>query len=194
MRKVIGIVSLALLLCGCGRSHSQTNVAPVPEQTLLSSGQIVIARPIPNVSTSDELKMLGFLPIQGVHAGLWLVLDSSSGSLTLMEGESPVTSTKAEGLSHLRPGKYQVLHKQRSALWYAPDSYFSDRNIPVPGQGDKSRYRRGALGEFVVYLAKDFPLHSGPVWSPEIGGLKLPELELSRIYYKIPVGADVEVK
>ena len=190
MKKIIAFFSLAVLCAGCGRA----TLTPTPGSEMLANGQIVIARPIPKISTTDELKMFGFLPIQGVHAGAWLSLDTATSSLTLMEGDSALTTSKVEGLPQLRPGKYQVLHKQRSALWYAPDSYFSARDIPIPGQGDKSRYRRGALGEFVVYLSKDFPVHSGPVWSPDIGGLRLSELELSKIYYKIPVGADVEVK
>jgi hypothetical protein len=111
-----------------------------------------------------------------------------------MDGDSPVTVASGEGIDSLKPGQYQVLHKQRNALWYAPDQYFTERGLKVPPQGDKSRYLRGALGDFVVFINKDTPIYSGPIWTEEIGGVRLSDDEMSRLYYRMEVGVPIEVR
>jgi hypothetical protein len=111
-----------------------------------------------------------------------------------MEGDKEISVSSGEGFENLKPGTYHVLHKQRNALWYAPDSYFSSRSLPLPAQGDRSRFRRGALGEFVLYVDKETPIHSGPVWSAEVGGVRLGSADLSRMYYSLDVGAPIEVR
>jgi hypothetical protein len=132
--------------------------------------------------------------IQATHSGTWLSINSIERSIRLMSGDSVISTASGDGLDKVTPGTYQLLHKQRNALWYAPDSYFSSRNLPVPPQGDKSRFRRGALGDFVLYINKDTPIHSGPFWSTDIGGIRLEDSELSRIYYQLPVGAEIEIR
>ena len=86
------------------------------------------------------------------------------------------------------------MHKQRNPLWYAPDSYFKARLLPLPAEGDRSRFRRGALGEFVLFVDKDTPIHSGPFGSEEIGGIRLEEDDISRLYYQLELGATIRVE
>jgi hypothetical protein len=111
-----------------------------------------------------------------------------------MDGDKEVNVITGEGVEKLKPGIYQLLHKQRNALWYAPDSYFSARDLAIPAQGDRSRYRRGALGDFVLYIDKDTPIHNSPIWDDEIGGVRLDDADMSRLYYALEVGAAVEVR
>jgi hypothetical protein len=111
-----------------------------------------------------------------------------------MNGETKVLATNGEGLQSLRPGSYQVLHKQTRPVWYAPDAYFSARGLPVPPKNDGQRYRKGALGDFVVIFNKDMPLHNGPIWTQDVGGIKLSDNDLAKIYYSLEVGAPVEVR
>jgi len=111
-----------------------------------------------------------------------------------MDGASAIFSLDGEGFENLKEGIFSVLHKQRSPLWYAPDAYFTARKESVPPEGDKERYRRGALGEFAMFLDKDTPLHCGPLSLPEIGGARLDDLQFSRVYYSLPIGAVVEVR
>lgn len=170
-------------------TQQHTTNAPV-----LQEGSIVLARLMPEVSEDVPTRMLGFLPMSAVHTGVWLSIDRQRGELTLMENAETKVKAQGEGVASLAPGLYRVMHKQRSALWYAPDQYFTSRELELPPHGDRARYLRGALGEFVVFLNQDTPLHSGPVWTDEIGGVRLPEQELSRLYYLLDVGSLVEVR
>jgi lipoprotein-anchoring transpeptidase ErfK/SrfK len=111
-----------------------------------------------------------------------------------MQGETVLQTVAGQGVESLNPGKYTVEHKQRSALWYAPAEYFTSRGLPVPPEGVKERYLRGALGDFALFLDQMTPLHNGPIWSKELGGVRFDESDISRIYYQVEVGAPVEVR
>ncbi|MCO6431680.1 MAG: L,D-transpeptidase [Deltaproteobacteria bacterium] len=185
------LLVLMLGMAGCGRSHPAVTE---PDKKWLPSGQIVLSRPVPEVSSPRSLNMLGFIPIIGSPSGIWLSINLSSSELTLMEGSRVITSSKLEGGEGLSPGSYQVLHMQRSPLWYATDRYFEQRSLPVPPQGDRARFRRGALGEYAIFINKDTPIHCGPVWSEEVGGIRIPEPEMAKIYNQLQVGSVIEVK
>jgi hypothetical protein len=189
------IVLLGLILIGCSGCSSSSSAPAKQDVAWLRDGMIAISRPLPGASSIADTRALAFMPvIQATHSGTWLSISSAEKSVKLMSGDSVITSASGDGLEKVTPGTYQLLHKQRNALWYAPDSYFSSRNLTVPPQGDKSRFRRGALGDFVLYINKDTPIHSGPFWSSDIGGIRLDDSELSRIYYQLPVGAEIEIQ
>ncbi len=137
---------------------------------------------------------VGFLPNEISHQGSWLSINLMSRTISLMEGDKTLSTSQAQGLSSLKPGKYELRHKQRNPLWYAPDSYFVSRGVPVPPEGDKNRYLRGAFGDFALFIEKDLPIHCSPVWTPEIGGIQISEGDLSKMYYLLPVGAPIEVR
>jgi hypothetical protein len=202
MRKIIalGFVCVAAL-SGCSFFSSQEvengnfERAVSGSEAWLKDGMIALSRPIPEVSSIDAAVMLGFMPLpQASRVGPWVLIDTKKAELALMDGDSPVTVASGEGIDSLKPGQYQVLHKQRNALWYAPDQYFTERGLKVPPQGDKSRYLRGALGDFVVFINKDTPIYSGPIWTEEIGGVRLSDDEMSRLYYRMEVGVPIEVR
>ncbi len=154
----------------------------------------MISRPAPAPAAMEKLIALGLLPSYEAENTHWLRIDPHSQTISLMEDGKPTLVSQAQGTQLLHSGRFQLLHKQRNPLWYAPASYFEQRNLPVPPEGDKSRFRRGALGDFVLYLTKDTPIHSGPVWSEDVGGVKVDDSSLSKIYYMLPVGAIIEVK
>ncbi len=188
------IVAAFFSLSACSGSRK---IAPLQSNSnWLQDGMIAFSRPAPNVSPAMPISMLAFFPVRTSQVGSWLSIESQRGAVSLMDGDKTVSSVHAEGTIGLAPGSYQILHKQRSALWYADDNYFKARKLPIPAQNDKSRYRRGALGDFALFIGNNapVPLHSGPIWSPEIGGMRLNDDDLSRIYYQLPVGAAVEVK
>lgn len=192
----LGMCLVVAFISACAPNNKSANSVDANSDSSRSilEGSMVVARPVPPIDPSATESMLGFLPFHASQVGYWLSIDTVDRSLTLMEGANQISSVKGEGVENLRTGQYQLLHKQRSALWYAPDDYFTLRNLSIPGPGDKSRYRRGALGSFVLFLDKDTPIHDGPVWSAEIGGVKLNEPDISSIYYRLPVGAPIEVK
>lgn len=186
------LVALSAIVCGCG--HSTPRPPAETAANWLRDGMIAISRPVPSVSESPST-LLGFMPVgKQIRLGSWVSIDRASRLISIMEGDRQTAVLSGDGIDSLKPGIYRVLHKQKNALWYAPDSYFSARALPVPAQGDRSRFRRGALGEFVVYLDKTTPIHSGPVWSEEIGGARIDESELSRLYYSLDIGTQVEIR
>jgi hypothetical protein len=97
------------------------------------------------------------------------------------------------GIEQLQAGVYSIALKQRAPLWYAPTSYFENRGLNVPAEGNKERFRRGALGEYAVFLNNQAPLHSGPVDCPDIGGVQVAESDLKELFETAEVGMAVEV-
>jgi hypothetical protein len=84
--------------------------------------------------------------------------------------------------------------KQESPLWYAPDSYFERRGLPVPPPFSHTRFRRGALGPFALFLTGEIPLHSAPFWSDEVGGLRVSEEVASALFQHLPLGATIDLE
>ncbi|MCB0332981.1 MAG: hypothetical protein KDD55_05740 [Bdellovibrionales bacterium] len=183
---------IALCLSSCAQS-ANTPVDVDGQFAWQTSGSITIARPLPAVTTVMPAKMLGFLPSQSPK-GSWLSIDRTTNTVALMDGSDEVTSTHAEGLDLLEPGRFELAHKQRNPLWYAPESYFTNRQLPTPAEGDSRRYLRGALGDFALFLDADTPLHSAPFMSEEISGIRIDEQTLAKMYYSLGVGDIVLVK
>ena len=182
------IFSFFLLSCST-EVNNRTDSA-----VLITSGSLTLSGTVPLPLPVQQLSMLGFVPAPALHQGNWLNVDLKKHSISLMDGTQELSSTSGQGLAALKPGSYQVVHKQRNPLWYAPNSYFSARHLPIPAEGDATRFRRGALGDFALFLAKDLPLHSGPVWTSEIGGVQVADGDLSKIFYLLPIGAPVEIR
>ncbi|MFM1848848.1 MAG: hypothetical protein RL417_2322 [Pseudomonadota bacterium] len=197
-------------LSGCSSIFSETTpLEPPQEVAWLNDGLLAIARPVPPVASSlallssesttsapviDSASLLAFMPLPPTQIAAWLSIDTAKQTVSLMSGQQMVKSEAVGGMGSLKPGLYKVAHKQESPSWHAPDSYFTARGLPVPPEGDRARLRRGALGERALFLDKDTPLHDGPIWSSEIGGVKLNEGFLAELYAAIDVGATIEVK
>lgn len=176
----------------------------------MKDGKIVISRPapvlserlpaVPGVGLAGALpeSLLGFMPVKSDNraerAGGWLSINLKTLEINLMSGEKEIGSLSGQGVGKLSPGTYKLLHKQRQPLWHAPDSYFVTRGLPVPPNGDKARLRRGALGEYVLYLNETTPIHSGPIWSDEVGGVRMTENDLAKLYNALDIGATIEVR
>lgn len=111
-----------------------------------------------------------------------------------MDGEKTSLVAQSEGELDLKAGTYTLMHKQRAPLWYAGDSYFTNREIPVPASGDSNRYLRGALGDFALFIDRDISIHSSEIWTSEVGGLRVPEEEIRKIYYSLNVGSQIEIR
>jgi hypothetical protein len=191
----LSLVTICVVVGGSLSTSGCSSAAkPSGEKELIPDGSILISRPLPKVITGDTGVALGLIPSPQKPAGTWLSIDTAHKTVTLMEGEKVSLSATGEGINALKPGKYVLLHKQRNPLWYAPSSYFAARKLAVPAEGDKARFRRGALGDFVLYIDKEVPIHSGPIWLTDIGGVKLDDTSLSKMYYLLNVGAEVEVK
>jgi len=135
--------------------------------------------------------MSGILPATNET---WLEIDSSKKSVTLLRGEERLKSFAVEGDVGLSPGKYALQYKQHFPTWYAPNSYFEKRELSVPGEQDQSRYLKGALGEYALYPTTSVVIHSSPVWSNEIGGLRARKEALAEIFSQLSLGSSIVVK
>ncbi len=190
----LSLPAVFLFLAGCslfGSSPSEQSSAAAWKK----DGSIVLSRvaPVP-VLTESKGELLGFLPQKSRTADHWLAINKSTRTIEVMSGDQSLVSLKSEGVERLQPGRYQVIHKQKDPLWYAPNSYFTSRLLDVPAEGSRERYRKGALGDFVVYFSPDLPIHSSPVPSDEVGGVRLDGTDMPRLYYSLDIGSVVEVR
>lgn len=184
--------ALISLVTGCtGRTYRLEN-----EPNWLQSGSIAIFRQMPEIDPAALVSTtaFGFSPQEPVHPGMWLSIGRAGQTVSLMEGQQAVQTTSGHGIEKISPGTFKLLHKQRSPLWHAPDSYFLSRRLKVPPQGDRARLLRGALGDFALFITRETPIHCGPLWSEEVGGIQLDENSITKIYYSLPIGATIEVK
>ena len=194
-RKWLTILLSFAVLSGCSVfSSNNPRVAALNTEGWKESGMIVLSRTAPASLASKPAPVLGFLPMETHHKGHWLAINKEKRSISVMSGDETIVSSSAEGLEHLASGTYEVIHKQRNPLWYAPDTYFSSRLLSLPTAESRDRYRKGALGDFAIYISEDVPLHSAPFWSDEVGGVRLNNKDISRLYYSLDVGSVVEIK
>ena len=193
------LLTILMTLTSCSLFFGGGNSASLQEEpelssNLLQSGSIVIASPVPKVSSPSPIKMLGFLPTEESSKVFWLSIDRSSQKVTLMQGQKALSTSEADGIDLIPAGSYSVVHKQKSPLWYAPDSYFTARGLPLPPQGDRSRLRRGALGSMALFLDNQTPIHSGSLWTAEVGGARVNEDAISEMYQHLGLGAQIHVE
>lgn len=188
--RVILSAFLGLILSGCSASRP---VSPTSNVGL--DGVLALSRPMPLLAeVSPDASLLGFVPPAVAPAGTWLSINRREKTVSLMEGSKASITVHGDGIEQLNAGSFHLMHKQRSPLWYAPDAYFTERGLAVPPEGDRERYRRGALGEFAMFLDKDTPLHAGVVWTDDVGGVRVDENDLARLYYSLDVGSIVKIE
>lgn len=186
MKKIAEIsclVAIFTLVCGC----SKPDVI-----SFRSDGYVSINRIAPQIATPETL--LGFLPALENNSGDWLQIDTKSKKLILFEGTKKLQEAAIEGDISLKPGRYEIKHKQRSPLWYAGDDYFEARGLSVPEVGHRERYRRGALGDFALFIDSDTPIHSSPEYNKEVGGIRIDDEQMRKIYYSLDVGSVIEIR
>ena len=176
-------IILLLLVTGCATASFN----PASSETWLSDGNLALLRPVPKQNhysekTSSE-PMARMRPPEPEQSNIppHLIVHGASHSLTLsLPGSAPIT-IKAQGTYAMKPGSYAVALKQNDPLWYAPPTYFL-------------RFMRGALGNKAIFLDREIPIHSGPMWTEEIGGLRVSADDMARIFDAVTVGGQVEVQ
>jgi hypothetical protein len=202
---LLGLGAVSFFLTSC--SSSQPFNLSHPDSRYLSSGTIVLSRQITSdiVVGAGELQpattytpILGYIPpMSGILPATneaWLEINKSSKTVTLYRGSEQLKSISAQGNVPLAPGKYALQYKQRFPTWYAPDSYFQKRELKVPGEQDQSRYLKGALGEYALYPTTSMVIHSSPIWSEEIGGLRAKKEDIAELFSHLSLGSSIVVK
>jgi len=189
----------ALVLSACSFSNKPYDLTS-KGSAYLSSGTIVLSRQIPAESKQEASygPVVGYIPpMSGILPAsneLWVEVDSKNLTVILFRGEEKIGSYKAEGTVTLAPGKYALQYKQKFPTWYAPNSYFEKRALPLPQEQDRSRFMKGALGEYALYPTSGFVIHSAPFYSNDVGGLRVSEEALGGIFSQLQIGSSVIVK
>ena len=187
----LSMTAAIILVSGCSIDRR----AERADKLWLESGSISIAKTMPGAMSVPSPSMLGFMPFHLARTDeSRLAINTRDNTVTLTSGESSRTMQSQLHLSGLAPGMYKVLLKQKNPLWYAPSSYFSVRGIQTPPEGERSRYLKGALGDFAIFLDKDTAIHNSPVANEEVGGVRLARADIEAVFNSLPVGALVEIQ
>ncbi|HET7232265.1 MAG TPA: L,D-transpeptidase, partial [Longimicrobium sp.] len=99
---------------------------------------------------------------------------------------------------HTPNGVYHVTHKAREPDWIAPDWYFLEHGLRVPGQNDpKRRFTRG-LGAAAVYIGHGLAIHGTD--KPELlgrrvshGCIRLSDANALRLFHDVQPGTEVVI-
>lgn len=99
---------------------------------------------------------------------------------------------------HTPNGAFHVTHKAVEPDWIAPDWYFLEHGLRVPGPNDpKRRFVRG-LGSAAVYIGQGLAIHGTD--KPELlgrrvshGCIRLSNANALRLYHDVQIGTEVMI-
>jgi lipoprotein-anchoring transpeptidase ErfK/SrfK len=123
-----------------------------------------------------------------------LVIESAKHTLTLTVPGQPAVSMKAHGAYALTKGSFTVQQKVNDPIWKAPPTYFLRRGLEVPERGSPAHYVKGALGRQALFINDQVAIHNSLIWSDEVGGVRLNNEDMARLFETVKVGATIEVR
>ena len=122
-----------------------------------------------------------------------LLIESATHTLTLsIPGQTPV-KMNAQGAYALTKGTFQVQQKVTDPMWKAPPTYFLRRGLQIPEDNSPARLMKGALGQKALFVNERIAIHNSSVWTDEVGGVRLSNEDMARLFESVRVGATVEV-
>lgn len=184
------------------------------EQGYAEQGEVIVSRSIigvniPNISSrnlsanSSSVMQNSFAPLLGYippsksftveEATAWIKIDRRAQELHVMRGEKSVFTASTQGVLELEKGSYTVESKETNPLWRASRNYFLSRNLHVPAENESSILRRGALGSLALRLPNQQFVHSAKHFSQEVGGLRLKESDMKKVYSLIDPGTKIVI-
>jgi hypothetical protein len=198
--KLLLYLLVVAFLNGCAFVGSPSR----PNKAWLLDGALALSRPVPTptkqladnsaASATSPTTVTAEAPTADQSTVPSILISRQDKTLTaLRPGETPLV-LKTEGAQFLKEGSFSVTQKKENPLWYAPNRYFTNRSLTIPQEGSRDRFKRAALGSRTLFLNDQTPIHSGPVWMKEIGGLRVKPAEMAQIYTMIAVGTRVEVR
>jgi len=194
-RTFLALFISSILLIGCSNS-----LPSLDKSRWLDSGSLVISRPAPSFDESKAPNLYAFMPVRtdnikiGEGNEIGLTIDIKAGILSITKKGHKLFSIPAEISTNIKTGKYSVILKQNEPLWYAPDNYFTKRRLEIPAQGSIERFRRGALGDSVIFFGTDLSIHSSPVNENSIIGARVSPSEIDSIYDSLDAGSTVIIR
>jgi hypothetical protein len=189
--RALAVGVCALLSTGCATLGTRSSA----RDGWLENGSLTLSRPVPSDTSAPRARLSdkaaeSLMSTEVAH----VVVSRSSQTITALQPGSAPQVFKAEGAQHLSQGTFSITVREEKPLWYAPNEYFTKRSLPVPKQGSRSRFMRAALGQRALYLNDQTPIHAGPVWLHEIGGLRIRHSDMEQLYSMVTVGTRVEVR
>jgi lipoprotein-anchoring transpeptidase ErfK/SrfK len=95
-------------------------------------------------------------------------------------------------------GTFHVTYKAVEPDWIAPDWYFIENKLPVPGRNDDARRFTRGLGSAAVYIGHGLAIHGTD--RPELlgrrvshGCIRLSNADALRLFHNVQVGTEVVV-
>jgi lipoprotein-anchoring transpeptidase ErfK/SrfK len=95
-------------------------------------------------------------------------------------------------------GAFHVVYKEREPDWIAPDWYFIENNLPVPGPNDQRRRFPRGLGAAAVFIGQGLAIHGTD--KPELlgqrvshGCIRLSNADALRLFHNVQVGTEVMI-
>jgi hypothetical protein len=95
-------------------------------------------------------------------------------------------------------GVYEVKFKEELPVWYLPDWFYVEKNLPVPPASDPSRRLPGQLGVAAVYLGEEIAIHGTE--RPELlgqrvshGCIRLGNKFAQRLYHNVQIGTPIVI-
>ena len=95
-------------------------------------------------------------------------------------------------------GVFEVGRKKKDPVWYAPDWYYVERDLPIPPAYSPARYRRGTLGDYALYLSDEIAIHgtedeSSVGRASSHGCLRMRNADIGVVFPLVQVGTRVEI-
>src|SRR5690606_13823438 len=95
-------------------------------------------------------------------------------------------------------GVFQVKFKEEMPIWYLPDWYFIEKNLPIPPENAPERRLPNQLGVAAVYLGEEIAIHGTD--RPELlgqrvshGCIRLENRFAQRLFHNVQVGTPVVI-
>lgn len=144
-------------------------------------------------------------------SGAFVLVDLDVNMLRFMEGETVVWEAPVGTGTGLRlqgedgewhfstpRGVFQAVFKEELPVWYLPDWFYVENNLPIPAFNDPSRKREGQLGVAAVYLGAEIAIHGTD--RPELlgqrvshGCIRLENRFAQRLYHNVQIGTPIVI-
>ena len=205
--KLLCLLSSSFIFCSCGAINDMSDPTSAG---YLGSGSIVISKLVPSsnnlnnilasTESSDDCssmnQLLGYFPpsedFTPAFNEMWLEINTKEHTASLMQGSLATEIFQLTRSVVATPGQYYVKAKELNPLWQAPESYFSKRGLSIPEEN--SRLRSGAFGDKAIFTTSNLVIHNAPFWNQEVGGLRLSNKKLSKVFSSLPLGSPIVVR
>lgn len=95
-------------------------------------------------------------------------------------------------------GVFEIGRKKKDPVWYAPDWYYVERDLPIPPAYSEERYRSGILGDYALYLSDEIAIHgtedeSSVGRASSHGCLRMRNADIAVVFPLVHVGTRVDI-